>query len=54
MIVIGYLCVVVALEDVTVPVAPQFLAPVIGKLGAAGFRSGCAAWPSRWRSALGR
>jgi len=27
-------------EDVTVPVAPQFTAPVVGKLGAAGFSFG--------------
>ena len=27
-------------EDVQVPYAPQFLAPVLGRLGAAGFRVG--------------
>jgi hypothetical protein len=27
-------------EDLTVPVAPQFLAPVLARAGAAGFRSG--------------
>lgn len=32
--------VMVWLEDVTVPYAPQLLAPVIGRLGAAGFRLG--------------
>ncbi|MDJ0767953.1 MAG: SRPBCC family protein [Ilumatobacter sp.] len=27
-------------EDVTVPYTPQFVAPVLGKIGAAGFRAG--------------
>lgn len=33
-------CVVVWLEDVTVPYAPGFAAPVVAKLGAAGFKVG--------------